>query len=56
MPVPKGVGYKINESPRGKTNNVVFDQVRHKPTCTVTGKSYKLEISDLSRRGIGLSE
>ena len=22
--------------PRGKTNNVVSDQVRHKPTCTET--------------------
>ena len=27
------------EPPRGKTNNVVSDQVRHKPTCTVTEKS-----------------
>ena len=26
----------INESPRGKTNNVVFEQVRHKPVCAVT--------------------
>ena len=32
--------------------NVVTEQVRHKPTCTSTEKSYKLEISDLSRRGI----
>ena len=47
---------EINEPPRGKTNNVVSDQVRHKPTCTVTEKSWKLEISDLSRRGTGLSE
>ena len=23
------------EPPRGKTNNVVSDQVRHKPVCTV---------------------
>ena len=29
----------INEPPRGKTNNVVSEQVRHKPTCTVTEKS-----------------
>ena len=29
----------INEPPCGKTNNVVSDQVRHKPTCTVTEKS-----------------
>ena len=25
-----------NEPPRGKTNNVVSEQVRHKPTCTST--------------------
>ena len=24
------------EPPRGKTNNVVSEQVRHKPACTVT--------------------
>ena len=46
----------LNEPPRGKTNNVVSDQVRHKPTCTSTEKSKKLEISDLSRRGTVLSE
>ena len=44
------------EPPRGQTNNVVSEQVRHKPTCTSTEKSYNLEISDLSRRGIVLSE
>ena len=27
------------EPPRGKTNNVVSDQVRHKPDCTVREKS-----------------
>ena len=27
------------EPPRGKTNNVVSEQVRHKPTCTSTKKS-----------------
>ena len=47
---------KKYEPPRGKTNNVVSEQVRHKPTCTSTEKSQKLEISDLSRRGIVLSE
>ena len=26
----------INEPPRGKTNNVVSEQVRHKPACIVT--------------------
>ena len=41
---------------RGKTNNVVFDQVRHIPGCTGTGDSKNLEISDLRRRGIVLSE
>ena len=39
---------------RGKTNNVVFEQVRHKPGCTATDDSQKLEILDL-RRGIVLS-
>ena len=29
----------IFEPPRGKTNNVVSEQVRHKPTCTSTEKS-----------------
>ena len=28
-----------NKPPRGKTNNVVSEQVRHKPACTSTGKS-----------------
>ena len=27
------------EPPRGKTNNVVSEQVRHKAACTSTGKS-----------------
>ena len=48
--------FVIVEPPRGKTNNVVSEQVRHKPACTSTEKSEKLEISDLSRRGIVLSE
>ena len=46
----------LNEPPRGKTNNVVSEQVRHKPTCTVTEKSWNLEILDLSRKGTVLSE
>ena len=29
----------INEPPRGKTNNVVSEQVRRKPNCTVTEES-----------------
>ena len=28
-----------NEPPRGKTNNVVSEQARHKPVCAVTEKS-----------------
>ena len=28
--------YFLNEPPRGKANNVVFEQVRHKPACTST--------------------
>ena len=39
-----------------KTNNVVFEQVQHKPSCTCTEDGCKLEISDLRRRGIVLSE
>ena len=27
---------RLNEPPRGKTNNVVSEQVRHKPICTST--------------------
>ena len=44
------------EPPHEKTNNVVFEQIRHKPGSTATEDSYKLEISDLRRRGIVLSE
>ena len=43
-----------SELSRGKTNNVVPQQVRHKPTCTSTEKSWKLEMSDLRRREIVL--
>ena len=32
----------------------VFDQVRHKPGCTVTTDGKRLEISDFGRRGIVL--
>ena len=34
-----GRGALIYEPSRGKTNNVASEQVRHKPTCTVTEKS-----------------
>ena len=30
----------------------VSDEVRHKPGCTVIEESFKLEISDLEKRGI----
>ena len=33
------IGLLTNEPPRGKTNNVVSGQVRHKPGCTSTEKS-----------------
>ena len=42
--------YRPFELPRGKTNNVVSEQVQHKPAYTSTEKSYKLDISDLSKR------
>ena len=34
----------------------VSDLVRHKPGCTATEDGYRLEISDLGRRGIVLSQ
>ena len=45
------------EPPRGKTNNVVSEQVCHKRACTATeeGYMYKLEILELSRGGSVLS-
>ena len=50
-----GVYDLILEPPRGKTNNVVSEQVQHKPGCTVTEDGQRLEILYLSRRGIVLS-
>ena len=46
-----------DESVCEKTNNLGFDQVRHKPNCrpTVTEDGKRLEILDLDSRGIGLS-
>ena len=44
------------EPPRGKTNNGVSEQARHKPACTSTEAGQKLEILELSRGGIVLSE
>ena len=34
----------------------VFDQVRHKPACTATEASERLEILDIETRGIILSK
>ena len=34
----------INEPPFGKTNNVVSEQARHKPSCTSTEDGYRLEM------------
>ena len=45
----------IIEPPRGKTNNVVSEQVRHKQASTVTEDGEMLEILDLESRGIVLS-
>ena len=39
-----------------KTNNVVFEQLRHKQGCSSTEDGKRLEILDLGRRGIVLSE
>ena len=50
-----GLLFHNNEPPRGKTNNVVSEQVRHKPTRTVTEDSEKHVISYLGSRGIVLS-
>ena len=44
-----------NEPPHEKTNDVVSKQVRHKLDCTVAEAGWKLEISDLGRKGIVLS-
>ena len=43
------------EPPHGKTNNVVSEQVQHKPDSAVTEDSKKHEISYLGSRGIVLS-
>ena len=41
---------------REKTNNLGFEQARHKAACTVIQDGYRLEILDLESRGIVLSE
>ena len=44
--LPSPSAAKSFEPPRGKTNNMVFKQVRHKPVRAVTETGLKLEISD----------
>ena len=45
--------HKISFEPRHKKTNVlVSDPARHKPGCTATEDSQRLEISDLESRGI----
>ena len=39
MTTTEASGKTTNQLPRGKLNNKVSEQVRHKPTCTVTEKS-----------------
>ena len=46
---------RYDEPRHETTNNVVSEQVRHTPACTVTEDGYKLEILDLESRGIVLS-
>ena len=46
----------VHEPRREKKGSLgVSDQVRHKLVCAATEDGYKLEISDLERRGIVLS-
>ena len=40
----------IYEPPRGKTNNVVSEQVRHKSGCTVTEKNFGIYVIEVSVR------
>ena len=46
----------LNEPRCEKTGLRVSDQVRHKPGCTVTEDSQRLDISDLGSRRIVLSK
>ena len=43
------------EPPHEKTNNVVFEQVQRKRSCTSIEDGYGLEILNIERRGIVLS-
>ena len=46
----------IYEPQHEKTNNVVSDQVWHKPRCTATGDGWRIEILYLVKKGIVLSK
>ena len=48
-------GQRIYESRPEKTNNMVFELVRHKPACTNTKNGWRLEMLDLKSREIVLS-
>ena len=39
-----------------KPTILVFNQVQHKPACTVTDDGWRLEILDVESRGIVISE
>ena len=41
---------QVYEPVREKTNNLGFEQVQHKPACSVTGDGKILEILDLESR------
>ena len=43
------------EPPRGKTNNVVSEEVGHKPACTSTEKTKKLDTLNLLTRAMQVS-
>ena len=45
----------LNEPRCEKTGLWGFDQVQHKPGCTIKEDGQRLEISDLGSRGIVLS-
>ena len=47
--------HRLFEPRHQKTNNVVSEQVQHKPSCTSTEDSLRLEVCDLESRGFVLS-
>ena len=55
LQMPYFVEQDIYEPRQEKANNVVSEQVRHKPGCKGTEDGWRLEISALGRRGSVLS-